>query len=169
MSKSLIIVFFCLFLCCCNEKPTAKLNSKKYNNTNTKIEVVEPNISTKKTEALKNESIKHYICYAMDNKTEVKIWIAFNQDNQATKIKYKGQNEFLHLEYIKEDYVEGEAYPTIKTYYNEILEGQINGTYILTHSGIWDYVEYTGVNDERTYTFTILHDENPYGQIPCFN
>ena len=114
------------------------------------------------------QAIKHYICYAMDDKPKVIIWIAFGEDNRAIKIKYKGQKDVLRLAYVKEDFRKGGVYPIIKKYYHEFLSGKLNGTYILTHSGIWDYVEYTGIESEKSFNFTILHEENPYGKSPCF-
>lgn len=123
--------------------------------------------------AIENElkslnEIDHYICYSNDNRKEKKIWVGFNKNDIALKLKYEGQDESIELEYLKNEYQKGGAYPTIRTYYNEIYGGQVNGVYKTTHSGNWDYVEYTRGKDNKVFKFTIDHKLNPYGSIPCF-
>lgn len=161
MHKQILFLFCCFILSCVQDKAKHQpsiVNEKSVSET-----------PKHQTIDIKKKIIKHYICYAMDDKPSVKIWIAFAENNHAFKIKYKGQQESMKLEFIKEEYIEGGAYPTIKQHYHELLNETINGTYVLTHSGIWDYVEYTSVNNPKKYNFTILHDENPYGKNPCFN
>ncbi len=115
-----------------------------------------------------SNQISHYICYSNDNQKDKKIWIGFNKDNIALKAKYQGQNEAIELEYLKNEYTEGGAHPTTTTFYNEIYGGQINGKYITTHSGNWDYVEYKRGKDNKVFKFTIDHRSSPYGKKPCF-
>ena len=168
MNKLILIFCVTLFFMNCKEKNKFQAETTQ-DEFYTKSESNNPkkdSIDNQTDES--SQAIKHYICYAMNEKPKVIIWIAFGKDNRAIKVKYKGQKDFLRLTYVKEDYIKGGAQPTIKEHYHELLNGNINGTYILTHSGIWDYVEYTGIESEKSFNFTILHEENPYGKSPCF-
>jgi hypothetical protein len=49
-----------------------------------------------------------------------------------------------------------------------MVDGKENGQYRITHSGIWDYVEYKRGTDGKIFNFTIDHNANPYGKEPCF-
>ncbi len=112
--------------------------------------------------------LDHYICYRNDNKKDKKIWIGFNADDIALKVKYEGQTEEINLRYWKSEYIEGGAHPTTVTYYKELYGGVINGVYKTTHSGNWDYVEYTRKKDSKIFKFTIDHTLDPYEKSPCF-
>ncbi|MDO6738684.1 hypothetical protein [Wenyingzhuangia sp. 2_MG-2023] len=124
--------------------------------------------TTIENELKSSNEIDHYICYSNDNRKEKKIWVGFNKNDIALKIKYEGQEESMELEYLKNEYQEGGTHPTIRTYYNEIYGGQVNGVYKTIHSGNWDYVEYTRGKDNKVFKFTIEHKLNPYGSKPCF-
>lgn len=114
----------------------------------------------------------HYICYNNDKTPSMQIAISFNKEGRATAVKYKGQTEAMPLQYLKEAYLEGGAHPTIEEYYQEMYNGKKNGEYKLTHSGVWDYAEYTRAKDSKKFNFTINHDlsiENDgYRTTPCF-
>lgn len=110
----------------------------------------------------------HYICFTNDKNTSRRIWVSFTKDNIAIEIKYEGQTEGIELKFTHEEYIEGGTHPTIINYYDEIYNGTINGRYKLTHSGIWDYLEYTRGRDSKTFNFTIDHNADPYGKTPCF-
>ncbi|NIJ44515.1 hypothetical protein FHR24_000954 [Wenyingzhuangia heitensis] len=112
-------------------------------------------------------SKEHYICYNSDDIKDLKIWIKFN-NNKATDVKYKRQKTSIALTYLKEEFIKGGAHPTIIKYYNEIIDDKLNGQYILTHSGIWDYVKYIRVKDHKEFKFTIDHNSNNYSDKPCF-
>ena len=100
------------------------------------------------------------------------IAISFDEMDKALSVKYKGQKESMLLTYLKEATQEGGAYPTIETYYSEMIEGKENGVYKLTHSGNWDYAEYTRKKDGKKYIFTIDHEltivGDGYRTTPCF-
>jgi len=113
-------------------------------------------------------SIAHYICYTDDTKKDRRIWIAFTEESKAVKIKYQGQTQSIDLDFKKQDFKKGDAYPTTIDYYDEIYEGKKNGEYKLTHSGNWDYVAYTRGKDGKVFNFTIDHNADPYGKQPCF-
>ncbi|WBL22805.1 hypothetical protein [Zunongwangia sp. HRR-M8] len=114
-----------------------------------------------------NEQLQ-YICYTSDNDKNKRIWIELGEDGKANKVKYEGQKETIDLKYTKEEYSEGGAHPTITKYYDEIYKGEVNGTYTLIHSGVWDYVTYTRGRDGKEFNYTIDHEKDPYGNKPCF-
>ncbi len=126
------------------------------------------------TEENKNASkpgkIDHYICYTEDEQSDLVIWISFDDQSKARQVKYKGMKTAIDLTFVKEsdNLNPGGPYPVYARYYNEIYEGKINGVYKLTHSGIWDYVEYTRGKDAKVFNFTIDHNADPYGSSPCF-
>lgn len=114
----------------------------------------------------------NYICYNNDKTPSMQISISFDKEGRAIAVKYKGQTESMPLQYLKEKYLEGGAHPTIEEYYQEMYNGKKNGEYKLTHSGVWDYAEYTRAKDAKKFSFTINHDlsiENDgYRTTPCF-
>lgn len=114
----------------------------------------------------------HYICYKNDSNPDMMISISFDIDEKAQKVRYKGQEASMSLQFLKEDFQKGGAHPNIETYYTEMYEGKENGTYKLIHSGIWDYAEYTRKNDGKQFNFTIDHDlsveNDEYRTTPCF-
>ncbi|MDN3595486.1 hypothetical protein [Zunongwangia endophytica] len=109
-----------------------------------------------------------YICYTSDSNKNKRIWIEFAKNGKAQKVKYEGQKETIDLKYTEEEFQKGGAHPTIITYYDEIYQGEVNGTYKLTHSGVWDYVTYTRGKDGKEFNYTIDHEKDPYGDKPCF-
>jgi hypothetical protein len=115
---------------------------------------------------------KHYICYICDDNSSLQISICF-ENNKATYVKYKGEDETISLYFVKTKYEEGGAYPTTTETYVEKYRGETNGTYILTHSGIWDYVNYTRKSDGKKFNFTIDHESSAaknggYRTTPCY-
>lgn len=113
--------------------------------------------------------IDHYICYKNDKDSSLYIWVSFAKKIGAIQVKYKGQKEGIDLLFDREEFLcDGCAHPTIHKYYNEIYGGKVNGVYKLTHSGVWDYVEYTRGKDGKVFNFTIDHLKNHYGKTPCF-
>ena len=126
-----------------------------------------------KTEEIDNVAA-YWICYNGDNDSPLKISINFNKGGRALKILYKGQTEAITLEFIDEIMENEGAYPVTKTRYAELYEGKINGTYLLTHSGNWDYVEYVRGIDQKLYSFTIDHklaingSGDGYRDTPCY-
>lgn len=123
-------------------------------------------ITNQKTQ---QKSVAYYICYNSDHDSELKLWIGFDDNNKASSAKYLGMNSTLELVFIKEENENMEdSYPVLTSYYNEIDGGKINGVYKLTHSGNWDYVEYTRDKDLQKFNFTIDQNSNNYSETPCF-
>ena len=145
------------------QEETNNPSQKSIEKENTKDStIVEKNNASKKTETFE------YVCFTNNDDKSKRIWVEFSKNGKANRIKYEGQNEPILLEHTKEDYVEGGVHPTIKNYYNEIYDGKINGQYILTHSGVWDYVKYIRGKDGKEFNYTIDHDADPYSSKPCF-
>ena len=129
--------------------------------------IINSNVENNKENKTEKDTL-YYICYSNNTIKSQKIWISFDEKNQAVEIKYKGQTDTMKLKFDKEAYIEGGTHPTIIKYYNEIYKGTINGQYKLTHSGNWDYVTYLRAEDGKEYNFTIDHNSDPYGSKPCF-
>ena len=117
------------------------------------------------SEALKDD---YYICFTQDDVKDNQIWIRFLANGHAKQIKYSNQNQVIELRFLKMDIRQGAAYPTTKSYYEEIKNGKMTGEYILTQSGNWEYVEYREKGVSQVYSFTIERDANTYGDTPCF-
>jgi len=163
-----------IFACDPNGKETT--NDKSQIDTTAIIPAEKiPSQQDQKTEPQPNDADdepQYFICYKGDANPALEISISFDKEEKALKVKYKGQNEAMNLSFVKEDYLEGGAHPTIETYYSEIYEGKENGVYKLSHSGNWDYAEYTRSKDGKKFNFTIDHDlsigNDGYRTTPCF-
>lgn len=100
----------------------------------------------------------YFICYRSDDNADLQLSIAFSEEGKALFAQYKGQTESLPLIFQKEHYQEGGAHPSITETYMEMHQGKENGTYELTHSGVWDYATYTRKRDGKVFQFTIDHE-----------
>jgi hypothetical protein len=174
MKKIVLTVVILFFIFSCKEK-TEHTHSvtleNKVKSTSDKVDL-ETTVKNQKTELPKVDSlstvIDHYICYKDDKVASRMIWISFTDKEDAVQIKYKGQKLPIDLVFIKEEFIKGGSHPTIIKYYSEKIGLEINGEYKLTHSGNWDYVEYTRGKDDRMFNFTIDFESNPYGKEACF-
>ncbi len=169
-----ILTLMFLFACDPNGKETTN-DKNQIDSTDQKTVENLPTQQDQKTEPQQNDSeeqAQYFICYNSDANPNLAISISFDKEEKALKVKYKGQEEAMTLSYLKENYLEGGSYPTIETFYSEIYDGKENGVYKLTHSGNWDYAEYTRSKDGKKFKFTIDHDlsiENDgYRTSPCF-
>jgi predicted transcriptional regulator YdeE len=116
-----------------------------------------------------SDTVSYYICYNEDNGSSLDLSIGFNNKGRALNVKYKGMNSSMDLICIRvENETPGGPYPVLVKYYNEMYQDKVNGEYRLTHSGNWDYVEYTRGKDSRKFNFTIDHNSNSYSYTPCF-
>lgn len=116
-----------------------------------------------------SDTVSYYICYNEDNGSSLNLSIGFNRKGRALSVKYKGMNSSMDLIFIRvENKNPGGPYPVLVKYYNEMYQDKVNGEYRLTHSGNWDYVEYTRGKDSRKFNFTIDHNSNSYSYNPCF-
>ncbi|MCU4174833.1 hypothetical protein [Carboxylicivirga sp. N1Y90] len=139
-----------------------KLHTKLNN-----LKIKDSDVQQSSEETTKTKS--HYICYKEDTDANTYIWIRFS-NGKAKEIKYKGMASTMELVFVKksENLNPDGSYPVYADYYNEIVDGKVNGVYKLTHSGNYDYAEYIRANDSKTFNFTIDHNANPYGSSPCF-
>lgn len=167
--NSIYILTFLSFLllvnCAQNEKKTTPNTTKTEKSSESKDTIQDITFEEKITP-------DHYICYKNDDKPSMQISIAFDVESNALFVKYKGQKDSIPLQNIKEDFQDSGAYPTITQFYDEIYNGEKNGTYELTHSGNWDYATYRNLKSDKVYKFTIDHDMSvtgdSYRTTPCF-
>ncbi|HKK74830.1 MAG TPA: hypothetical protein VJ953_07160 [Saprospiraceae bacterium] len=121
----------------------------------------------------KREIPAYYICYEGGGDNKLGLSIAFSEDGTAIEVKYRGQSEAIELREIDEKMSTEGAYPVIETTYQEMVEGQVNGIYVLTHAGNWDYAQYIRGRDEKEFSFTIDHEQSiqndTYRTTPCYN
>ena len=121
---------------------------------------IDPNVQTKKPD--------YYISYNSDDNTTTELMIAFTEDGKALYAKYYGQKRHIELRFAK-DASEGR---NIVEFYDEIVNGEVNGNYKLSHSGNWDYAEYTNAKSGKKFGFTINHDvtimNDTYRTVPSF-
>jgi hypothetical protein len=121
------------------------------------------------TTVASSDTVSYYICYNEDNGSSLNLSIGFNSKGRALSVKYKGMNSSMDLIFIRvENKNPGGPYPVLVKYYNEMYQEKVNGEYKLTHSGIWDFVEYTRGKDSKKFNFTIDHNSNSYSYTPCF-
>lgn len=99
----------------------------------------------------------HFICYTSDEKKNLNLQIMFDEKDIGLIAKYKVGTYGLELVYLGEEFIKGGAHPTIHNYYAELVKGEFNGTYKLTHSGIYEYAQYTGKNG-NVFNFTVNLD-----------
>lgn len=114
----------------------------------------------------------YYICYKVNKGESSGLMIAFTEDGKAIWAQYEGQGDIIELEFQAENMETGTAYPVTEGHYKEIIEGDVNGEYSLTHSGNYDYAEYTRAKDGKVFNFTIDFDAtvagDGYSEIPCY-
>lgn len=106
---------------------------------------IDPNVQTKNPD--------YYISYSSDDKKSKELMIAFTENGKALFAKYYGQPRQLELKFTKDE-SQGK---NLVMYYDEIVGGEVLGTYKLTHSGNYDYAEYTRKKDAKKFMFTINH------------
>jgi len=154
MKKIASIIFASIFI--------ISVGIAAYNSENL---IVSENHQVKKTT---DNSSRYYICYNEDNDSSLKLSIEFD-NGRAISVKYKGMNSSMDLIFIKQENENtGGAYPVLASYYKEIYKEKVNGEYKLTHSGSWDYAEYTRGKDSKKFNFTINHNSNSYSSTPCY-
>lgn len=96
----------------------------------------------------------YYISYRDDAKKARDLMIAFDQNGKALYAKYFGQGRHIALKFEKD----ASSGRNLVLNYSETVNGKVHGTYVLTHSGNWDYAEYTHAQSGKKTRFTIDHD-----------
>jgi hypothetical protein len=116
-------------------------------------------------------SQKTYRCFDCDDNAKLKISVEYNKFEKPISVKYRGQKASIGLVPIKGSTKYNQANSTEA--FNEILDGQIIGKYVFTHSGNWDYIVYIR-KDGKKFKFTINLDESlnqnndGYRETPCY-
>ncbi len=158
-----------------NERDTTT-NEKQQSSVDDEIEAEEAQVDSLQNKVISDSlthkhEATHYICYNGDGNPTLTIWISFGEDGKALEVKYKGMDSSMTLVFKREsdNLNPNGPYPVYDTFYDEIVNGEVNGTYKLTHAGVWDYVEYVRGKDKKSFKFTVDHQANPYGKTPCFD
>ncbi len=116
-------------------------------------------------------SQKNYRCFNCDDNTKLKISVEYNRYEKPISVKYKGQKTSIGLIPINGSAKYNQS--NSSEAFNEILNGQIIGKYVFTHSGNWDYIVYTR-KDGKKFKFTINLEESlnqnsdGYREEPCY-
>ncbi|EIA09951.1 hypothetical protein [Flavobacterium frigoris] len=174
MKKIVLTLIIILFIFSCKENtensPSVNLDNKLESTADKPV--VQNTVKNQKADSLNVDSISpvidHYICFRDDKVASRMIWLSYTDKGDAIQIKYKGQKAPIDLIFIREEFTKAGAHPTIIKYYSEKIATEVNGEYKVTHSGNWDYVEYTRGKDDKKFNFTIDFDSNPYGKEACF-
>lgn len=113
---------------------------------------------------------KYFICYDADKNPKLHLSVCF-ENNKAVYVKYQGQDKSIPLTFVKTNIQKGVA--AYSDVYSEKYRGKVTGTYVMTHSGNYDYVKYTRKKDGKVFNFTINHtetisEEGNYRTTPCY-
>jgi hypothetical protein len=115
---------------------------------------------------------KSFRCFECNKNVNLKISVEYVDDTPIS-LKYQDNSETILLQKIKGSLKKQNGESSFTESYNEIINGQTLGKYIFTHSGNYDYVQYTGKDGEK-YDFTVNLDDsiNPNGDgyriTPCY-
>ena len=101
---------------------------------------------------------KTFRCFDCDNNIKIKISVEYLGDKPIS-LKYKGQSSSITLKKIEGSLKFRDGYSVFTESYTEIVNGQTNGKYNFTHSGIYDYIEYIRRDGEK-FKFTINLDDS---------
>ncbi|MBF02803.1 MAG: hypothetical protein CMP76_05855 [Flavobacterium sp.] len=174
MKRASLLLLLLVLISCTSKKENTTETTPENNTQQDTVKVTEAIVPEENSTTENNDNSTeitnedYYICYTDDDVPTRVIWIRFAKDGKAQQVKYKGQKEAINVVFVSEETSEGGAHPTIESNYDEIYNGTKNGTYTLTHSGVWDYVTYTREKDQKQFHFTIDHEADPYGKEPCF-
>ena len=110
-------------------------------------------------------------CFNQDNNNAIKLYVEY-KDDEPVSLKYKGQNSNILLVKKGKAKLEDKT-STFSETYIEMINNQIQGKYIFTHSGNYDYITYIR-KDGKKFKFTINIDDsldpngNGFRTTPCF-
>lgn len=99
-----------------------------------------------------------YICFTSDDQSSGKLMFGLDNNDKPLFAQYKGQEESIELGFVSKD-IPSPGYPTYTLTYEEVIDGKVNGTYAQTHSGNYDYVEYTD-SKGKVFNFTNIFEES---------
>lgn len=99
-----------------------------------------------------------YICFNRNNQNSNKLMFGLDDKENALFAQYKNQEDIIELDFVSKDFPTP-GYPTYTLTYKEIVGGKVNGTYVLTHSGNYDYVKYIN-NEGKIFNFTNIPKES---------
>lgn len=105
-----------------------------------------------------------YICFDADEEgygAFDKVMFALNENERAQYTQYENDGELrtIDLTFISKDIPEPGSPSYTLTYDISIEKGLVFGRYVQTHSGIYDYLEFTN-SDGEVFNFTNIPDES---------
>lgn len=109
-----------------------------------------------------------YICFEADEEEYGafnKVMLALDKNERAQYAQYKNNEELrtIDLAFVSKD-IPDSGFATYTLTYDASLEnGLVFGRYAQTHSGIYDYLEFTN-NDGEVFNFTNILDESYISQ-----
>ncbi|TDQ33066.1 hypothetical protein [Zeaxanthinibacter enoshimensis] len=114
----------------------------------------------------------YYICYRDDRDKDRVLMIAISENGIALWAVYKGvEDQYILVEKTRETDTSG-AVPLLENSYGAFSGNTLSGTFILTHSGNWDYAKFAPADKAEEQRFTINHEastgEKGYSTKPCF-
>jgi len=113
-----------------------------------------------------------FICYQEDRREEQKISIYFDKNGMANGMKFKGDQNWISLQYNTSQLESDGTMPKTIDQYFAIVAGDKIGILNLTHIGNWDYAVYTSTKDGIELNFTIDHEltivNDEYRKDACY-
>ena len=114
-----------------------------------------------------------YVCFQNDNNQNLFISVKFNGE-RPIGVKYSGQNAYIQIKFKKRSvFDDGGHMSWWNETYNEIVNGKIKGTYVMTNSGTHalDFQYYR--RDGKKFYFAVYESgsddpEFPYTTTPTF-
>lgn len=123
-------------------------------------------LTAKTVEAI-NKPVSQEFNYCVETQDEkIKLMLTFHYSvNQNGLVLYKGQQQRIAIKFVKDvaHPCNGCASPTTDSYYNETINGQINGKYVLRVTGNLIDVTYVRTKDKKMFKFFGYAT----GQQPC--
>lgn len=116
------------------------------------------NLNQEDVDAKDTLPASRYICFTSDEQNSNNLMFGLDDKGTALFAQYEGQRNIIELDFVSSDFPTP-GYSTYTLTYNEIVDGDINGTYVQTHSGNYDYLEYTD-NEGKVYNFTNILEES---------
>lgn len=110
-------------------------------------------------ETIYDSQVDQYICFSSDNGELDTIMFALDKNDQALWAQYDNREDVINLEFITGD-SPNPGFPTYTLTYDALLSNGVKfGTFVQTHSGVYDYLEFTN-DDGEVFTFTNISEKS---------
>jgi hypothetical protein len=121
-----------------------------------------------------------YVCFEHEHNKNLQLVVAFDKNNKARYVRYKGQKDSLvlvHSSYHRSKNPDGgiPAYYWSESYLQK-YKGKVTGEYVFTNAGTYALdLTYTRNRDQKEFYFMVNEDsldskseDGPYRTRPCF-